>query len=105
MRRTAFTSGIALVGALSLAPVAVSDRAILRDGSSLEVTESDLVNASDATWPGWIALKRTATVREDDLATSMLGLDDGQVLGGGFNVVQDSLWWRSRAIGAIQVDL
>jgi len=105
MRRTAFTSGIALVGALSLAPVAASDRAILRDGSSLEVTESDLVNASDATWPGWIALKRTATVREDDLATSMLGLDDGQVLGGGFNVVQDSLWWRSRAIGAIQVDL
>ncbi|MFM7806390.1 MAG: hypothetical protein ACKPEA_00495 [Planctomycetota bacterium] len=105
MRRVDFSSSIALACALSLAPIAVSDRAILRDGSSREIAEPELANASDTTWPGWIALKRTTTVREDDLATSMLGIDDGQVIGGGFNVVQDALWWRSRAIGAIQVDL
>lgn len=96
---------VAALLAITLASSSRGDRAILRDGSTQSVQEADLVNAGDATWPGWIALQRTVVAREDDLAGSMLGLDDGQVVGGAFNVVQESLWWRSRAIGAMQVDL
>ena len=89
---------------MAVAPCS-ADQAILADGGVSEVDETVLVNAGDATWPGWVALRRTVAVRDDDQASSMLALDDGQVVGGGFSVVEDALWWRSRAIGPFQVDL
>lgn len=96
---------LACLLALSIAAPAGADDTITADGSSVPVDATALANISDATWPGWVALRRTIAVRDDELATSMLGLDDGQRLGGSFNVVQDALWWRSRGVGAVQVDL
>lgn len=81
------------------------DDAILPDGSMQAIEPAMVANLSDTTWPGWIALRRSVTLRDDDAARSMVGLDDGQRVGGGFASVQDALWWRSRAIGAMQLDL
>ncbi len=104
MRRLAHTRWLSLV-AVMVVSTSVADRAIQPDGSWMAVEDAMLVNLGDTTWPGWIALQRSLVVRADDEAASMLGLDDGQVVGGGFNVVAESLWWRSRAFGAMQVDL
>ena len=92
---------------LLLAPgsVASGDGVVLRDGSRQPVEAATLAHASDATWPGWVALVRTPGAPPVDAPTSMLALDDGQRVAGGFQVVQDVLWWRSRTIGSVQIDL
>lgn len=83
------------------------DRVVMQDGRVRPIDDAALVNAGDTTWPGWIALWRSSVSQppERDNPGSMLVLDDGQSIEGGFNVVQDALWWRSRSLGPVQVDL
>lgn len=105
MIRPRDTSWIARLATLTLAALTLGDDALLRDGSMQPLDPAALAAVGDATWPGWVALRRTQQVREEDLSPSVIALDDGQRIGGGFQAVGNGLWWNSRPLGTMQVDL
>lgn len=81
--------------------------AIQKDGSAGTVDSAALQTISSDSWPGWraIVLARPESFFRDPSTRSMMALDDGQRVAGGFELVNRSLQWRSRELGMVAVNL
>ena len=79
--------------------------AIQVDGTVIEVKESTLAALDERTWPGWPGLWIGPAVPQTQESGSVMVLQDGQLLVGGFEPNGRELWWRNPKIGAVKVDL
>ena len=79
--------------------------AIQVDGTVIEVKESTLAALDERTWPGWPGFWIGPGVPQAQESGSVMVLQDGQLLVGGFEPNGRELWWRNPKIGAVKVDL
>ena len=79
--------------------------AIQVDGTVVVVKESTLAGLDERTWPGWPGLWIGPSVPQAQESGSVMVLQDGQLLVGGFEPNGRELWWRNPKIGAVRVDL